>query len=252
MPPSVLDHPLVGERYFFPRADAIAEPFVVTTGGVALACHLDAPHTDAPMLLHFHGNGEVVADWIDGFAPALVAAGLNVCFAEYRGYGASTGTPALATMLDDAVAIADATGVPASRLFVYGRSVGSLYALHVAAQGRVAGLVIESGIADVLERLTLRLTAEEIGASDVELAQAVAVAFDHRAKLEAFGGRVLLLHATHDHLVSVHHANTLATWAGPQGRLVTFDRGDHNSIYFANRNAILNEVVRFVTATESA
>ncbi|MCA9712631.1 MAG: alpha/beta hydrolase, partial [Myxococcales bacterium] len=146
---ALLDHPLLTERYFFPRPAAVHDPWIVETGGVRLQGYRGASR-GGPALLHFHGNGEVALDWAGGFAARLEAEGIDVFLGEYRGYGGSTGRPALASMLDDALALADATGVPPSRLVVYGRSVGSIYALHVAAHRAVAGLVLESGIADVL------------------------------------------------------------------------------------------------------
>lgn len=245
----VLDHPIIGARYFFPRMQPLDEPFVVDVGAAELHCYRHAPHPGAPTLLHFHGNGEVVADWLPEFAPALVAAGLNVCFAEYRGYGGSTGTPALVAMLDDAVAVADALGVEPERLFVYGRSVGSIYALHVAANRPVAGLVLESGIADVLQRLAIRLDPDELGLSAAQLRAAVAEVLDHEAKLAAYAGPVVVLHTLGDHLVPVDHARDLARWAGDRGKLVLYDRGDHNSIHYYNADAILAEVVALTDVT---
>ena len=134
----LLDHPLISERYFFPRPSRVADPWIVQTEHGRLEGYRSAPHGGAA-LLHFHGNGEVVADWAGDFCAGLNAQGLDVFLGEYRGYGGSDGRPALAGMLDDALVTADATGVPAERLVLYGRSVGSLYALHVAAHRPVAG-----------------------------------------------------------------------------------------------------------------
>ncbi|MEM9458089.1 MAG: alpha/beta fold hydrolase [Myxococcota bacterium] len=241
----LLDHPIIAQRYFFPRQRPIKDPFVVEVEGAALHCYRRSPHPGAPTLLHFHGNGEVVSDWLRDFAPELCSAGLNVCLAEYRGYGGSTGTPALVSMLDDAVKIADALGVDPSTLYVYGRSVGSIFALHVAAQRPVAGLVIESGIADVLRRLTLRVEPGELGVTRAQLEHAAAQVLDHEAKLRAHAGPVLVMHARADILVPVDNARTLAAWAGERGRLVVFERGDHNSIHYFNGREILAELLAF-------
>lgn len=43
-------------------------------------------------------------------------------FGEYRGYGGSGGSPALVSMLDDALAVVDAAGVPPDRIVLYGCS----------------------------------------------------------------------------------------------------------------------------------
>ena len=238
----LLDHPVVAERYFFPRRAAIADPFTVQVPGAELACYRAAPHAHAATVLPFHGNGEVVSDWVDDVAPALVDAGLNLVLAEYRGYGGSSGAPALATMLDDALAVARATGVDPSRLLVYGRSVGSIYALHVAAQLQTGALVLESGISDVLARLLIRLEPAELGTTAGELRRAATEACDHQAKLAEYRGRVLVLHTRGDDLVPPDNARELAAWAGPEAQLHLYDRGDHNSIWAYNGADILARV----------
>lgn len=239
----LLDHDIVSQRYFFPRREPLADPFVVAVDGAELHCYRRAPHDGAPTVLHFHGNGEVVADWASDFAPALIDAGVNVVLAEYRGYGGSTGRPQLVRMLDDAVAVADATGVAPERLVVYGRSVGSIYALHVAAERRVGALVIESGISDVLERLVLRLDPRELGTTAPELRAAVAEVCDHRAKIAAHAGPALILHARGDDLVPPVNAEELAAWAGERAALHLFGEGDHNTIHYYNGGEILALVI---------
>ena len=204
--------------------------------GAVLHCWRTPPRADAPVLLHFHGNGEVVRDYLGDWAPACVAAGFDVVLAEYRGYGGSTGRPTLRALLDDALAVADAIG---GRPYVYGRSVGSLPAAHVAAHRDVAGLILESGIADLGQRLK-RYAGDAYDPTALE--RVAAEAFDQQAKLAAHNGPTLVLHTTHDHLVAVDHAHRLARWSG--GRLVLFPTGDHNTIHAFNHRAILDGLRR--------
>ena len=56
---------------------------------------LPSLHPDAKTVIYFHGNGEVVADYLPSFPEWITRAGCNVLLAEYRGYGMSSGTPAL-------------------------------------------------------------------------------------------------------------------------------------------------------------
>lgn len=244
----MLDHPLLSGRYFLPRRVPLPGAcWVELPGGDRLACHRSGPPGEGGVLLHFHGNGEVVADNL-ALVPHLAALGPSVFLAEYRGYGASTGTPRLGAMLDDTEAIFQAVGAPESRVVVYGRSVGSLYALEVAARHPgIAGLVLESGIADVLERLLLRADPAELGATREQLAAAVAGRLDHRAKLGAYRGPLLILHAAHDHLVDVTHAERNHAWSSsPVKRLVVLPRGDHNSILGENWEAYWEALSEFV------
>ena len=242
----LLDHPTISARYFFPRSDAVEPPWWVESDGTRLRCFRSkSKAANAPLLLHFHGNGEVVRDWSEEFGPAANESGIDCALAEYRGYGGSEGTPQLGTMLDDAVAIARATDVDPSRLVVYGRSVGSIFALHVAATLKVAGLVIESGIADVSERLRLRMRPAELGTTPEELTSVIDAHLNHQRKIESITAPVLIFHAEGDDLVPPEHARKLARWAGERATLRVFDRGDHNSIHAFNGKVIADETFAF-------
>jgi len=104
---TILDHPIVSSRYFFPRMDPIPDPYWVdAVDGSKLACYYQAVHPDAKTVVYFHGNGEVVADYLPDFPEWIARAGYNLFLAEYRGYGMSTGNPALAGMLRGAACCA--------------------------------------------------------------------------------------------------------------------------------------------------
>lgn len=242
---ALLDHPRVTERYFFPRREVPGETIRVEVDGASLACAAHRPHGgDAPVLLFFHGNGEVVADYVPEYAHAFASIGFDSFFAEYRGYGGSTGTPGLVRMLDDVAPILDSVGVPDERLVVYGRSVGSIYAIHAAhLRPRIRGLVIESGISNPLARVLLRVTPGELGVTLDELRDEAARYLDHEKKLRGFPGPVLVMHCEHDDLVLPAEARANASWSR-RSELLLFPHGDHNSIHAHNLPAILAALAR--------
>ena len=249
MTTSILDHPVISERYFFPRSDFLDCPTNVAVDGAVLGCYVRAPHQNGPLLVHFHGNGEVVGDYLPDWADAFVERGINVFLAEYRGYGSSTGDPTLVRMLDDVTPIYEAAKTVSSPVFVYGRSVGSIYALELAKRHpQVAGLILESGIADPLERILLRVTPSEIGSTDDKVAAEAARHLDHKGKLSELRSPVLVFHARYDHLVDVSHGARLASWAGEDAEFVCFDRGDHNSILACNGLDIVSKTAEFISA----
>jgi pimeloyl-ACP methyl ester carboxylesterase len=249
---SLLDHPLLASRYFFPRRASIPSPLWVDAGDARLACALHrVVDPDALTIVHFHGNGEVVADWLEDLPGPVAALGCNLLLAEYRGYGQSTGAPALGRMLDDVEAVVRAAGPP-ERVVLFGRSVGSIFALEAAARfPQAAGLVIESGIADVLERLLLRVEPRELDATAEELEAAVAARLDHRRKIAAYRGPTLILHTLFDELVPVTHAERLAEWAGGPVTLELLDRGGHNTILAENAPAYLAALADLVAAARA-
>jgi pimeloyl-ACP methyl ester carboxylesterase len=242
----VLDHPILSARYFFPRRDAPLSIFSVDCQDARLACAYVAPHRDALTLVHFHGNGEVVADSIPELAADLTALGVNILFAEYRGYGASTGKPGMARILDDVPNIVQALAIPPHRLVAFGRSLGSLYAVELVHRfPETPGLIIESGIADPLERVLLRVRPEELGTTADELAAEVRARLDPQPKLNAYRGRVLVLHAKDDSMVDVGHAVRNAGSA-KHATLRLLPEGDHNDIFDENREEYLAALAEFL------
>lgn len=262
MPAMSLDHPRLLETLFFPRDAPLPAgeptgpsahgPLLVDVGDATLACYRHAAvgaAGDPPLtLLHFHGNGEVVADYLPDHARTLAGLGVDVVMAEYRGYGGSTGTPSLVGMLDDVDAIVQATGQPDRNLVVYGRSIGSIYAIELARRHPgIAGLILESGISDVLERVDVRITPRDIGMTRDELLAEVAAHLDHRSKLAGYRGPLLVIHARDDHLVEVSHAESNHAWAGSEKKeLVLFESGGHNALLSVNWTEYIAAIKRFL------
>jgi pimeloyl-ACP methyl ester carboxylesterase len=244
----ILDHPIIAQRYFFPRAAPLDQPVWVKTPGGRLACWRSAPPSDRPVLVHFHGNGEVVQDWMGDWSEWVQAQGYEIFLAEYRGYGASEGAPKLAAMLDDVSGIVAAVGVPTSQMVAFGRSIGSLYATEMVKRfPEVKGLVIESGISDLAERLLLRLNPAELGCTRLELEAAVDEHFNQHKKLSDYTGPSLFLHAEKDHLVGIHHAVANHAAAGEKAELLRLPHGDHNSILGANVGPYLQKLGGFLS-----
>ena len=237
----ILDHDLISQRYFFPRPAPLDDGVPVSTPGGRLMCWQSGPFSDRPVVLQFHGNGEIVHDWKGDWAAWLQMQGYDVFLAEYRGYGGSEGIPRLAAMLDDVSSIVETMGVPASQIVVFGRSIGSLYAAEMVHRyPQTRGLVIESGISDLAERLLLRMHPAELGCSEAELRVALDTHFNQAEKLAGYTGPSLFLHAIHDHLVGIHHAEANFEMAGGTDKaIVRLPRGDHNSILGANAEVFI-------------
>ncbi len=99
----------------------------------------------APAVIAFGGNAEEIsgvladAQWPDDFSIVAI---------NYRGYGASEGTPGEQTLTADAVTIHDAIAgrddIDAQRIVVFGRSLGTAVAVHLAAERPVAGVMLVS------------------------------------------------------------------------------------------------------------
>jgi pimeloyl-ACP methyl ester carboxylesterase len=247
---SILDHPLVASRYFFPRALSFPRPYwVEAADGSRLACYYQAVHPDAKTVVYFHGNGEVVADYLPDFPVWVSRGGYNVLLAEYRGYGMSTGQPALAGMLEDVSRIVQSLAVPSQKVILFGRSLGCLYAVHgVSQHPQIAGLILESGVAEVSERFFMRIHPEELGVPRAALLDELRQTFDYVAKLRGFQGRTFILHTRRDELVPVRHAEMLYAAAPEPKTLQIFEQGGPNDIFVRNQTTYMQLVESFLAA----
>jgi len=99
----------------------------------------------APTVLYFGGNAEEVSWTISDarWPREWTIVGIN-----YRGYGTSEGKPGEPELIADGLAIYDAVvkrdDVDPHRVVVFGRSLGTAIATHVAAERPVAGAILVS------------------------------------------------------------------------------------------------------------
>lgn len=245
---SILDDPAISGCYFHPQQRRFNDPFVVEVNGVSLNCYQKIVDPDGFTLVHFHGNGETVSDYLPDLAEIITGKGLNTLFVEYREYGGSTGDARLAAMLGDGEAVLEAAGFAPEKTIVFGRSIGSLYAIElVNMTPNIAGLIIDSGIADLVPRF---LDEVRLAAAGIDKAEAHAEfkrLFDHEQKLSGYQGPLLVLHTEHDGLLDISNAERLLEWAGgDQKRLVRFPVGNHNSIMASNMIKYFESVDEFL------
>jgi alpha-beta hydrolase superfamily lysophospholipase len=238
---------------FYPRTGQSAPPAdafdvaVPVADQVFVSCRFYVGEKTWPWILFFHGNGEIVSDY-DGIAPVFVKNGLNLVVADYRGYGASTGTPTLTDLFKDAHVIfkaakeaLDVRGYDPS-LWVMGRSLGSLSAIELASrrQDEIRGLIIESGFANVL-RIMIHL-GQPIYAVDFET-----IDKESLEVLRTISLPTLIIHGEEDRLVPLKEAETIYNHIGAKDkRLVVIPGADHNDIMFVGLKEYFKVLREFV------
>lgn len=249
---SILDHPAISGGYFFPSSRSPHGVRMVTVDGATIALHCGQIDPTKLTMLHFHGNGETIADYVDADFHQFNQIGVNMVWVEYRGYGRSTGEPGLVAMLGDGERVVQTLGLPFDRVIAFGRSMGSLYAIELAArQPSLAGLVIESGIADPAERFLTLTAIRSAGAPESFVRGEVQEYFNHQKKMAAFSNHVLIMHAENDRLIPISNAERNFEWsASPNKKLVRMPHGDHNSIMPFNHAEYFEELRTLVQSIE--
>ncbi len=200
----------------------------------------------APVILYFHGNGEIVSDY-DDLGPIYSGLGINFLPVDYRGYGRSTGSPTITGMMNDCHAVyvyvkqwlkeRDYTGP----IIVMGRSLGSASALELAAnyEGEIDGLIIESGFANIIPLLRLvGVDAKRLGIGEKDDVGNI-------EKIRNFQKHLLIIHAEYDHIIPFTDGQALFN-ACPSSkkRFLKIPRANHNTIFAMGMDDYMKAVKR--------
>ena len=169
MPP-ILDRTDVIQVLFHPRKDH-GYPYsipnirlisVAVAPQVVIGGRLYPAESSSPLIIFFHGNGEIAADY-DDIAQFYRQIGVTLLVWDYRGYGLSTGIPTASSLLKDAGILVNKTEeichencLNPKRVYIMGRSLGSAAAIEVVSHIRkdFSGLIIESGFSDTFSLLS--------------------------------------------------------------------------------------------------
>lgn len=117
-----------------------------TPDGETLVAWYTAANPGKPTILFLHGKGGAISGRPKRYAH-YTAHGYGVLFLDYRGFGGSTGTPNEAGLAIDCRTAYDwliGQGVAPQRLIVVGESLGSGFAVKLAAEVPVAAVALES------------------------------------------------------------------------------------------------------------
>jgi abhydrolase domain-containing protein 17 len=218
---------LYAERVLFqpprPSYTGSMVPFtrVPVAGSDSVAVHY-LPQPDAYFTVLFsHGNAEDLG-YLQPILEEIRAAGFAVLAYDYRGYGRSDGgRPTVRGAVEDAEAVyryaTRDLGIPAERIILHGRSLGSGPTLELATRHDVAGVVLESAFVSVLRVVT----------------RAKLFPFDHfsnLARVSKLRRPLLVVHGTRDGVIPAWHGRRLYEAApGPKWSFWV-DEAGHNDL----------------------
>ena len=259
---NLLDQPQILRALFHPRREnlrdllppGVREIAVQVEPGLTVGGRLYPAAPTAPVILYYHGNGEIAADY-DAIASLYTRIGVTLLIMDYRGYGKSDGAPTARNTLADAVVAFDAAGhifadndlVP-TQLYVMGRSLGSAAAIEVAlhAGEQLAGLIVESGFADTFALLA-RLGVRVRGADVDETRDG----FGNPAKIARVATRTLVIHGQDDVLIPASDGQELyRRCAASDKQLLLIPRAGHNDLMMVGMTEYFEAIRAFVHDVE--
>ena len=252
---------MIGALLFFPEKDFYALPrdfglfeqeiFLTTRDGVRLhgwffeaPTNVGATRRVAPTLLFFHGNaGNIsgrlskIKGWFDQ--------GFSVFLVDYRSYGKSGGKIKKgADLLEDAEAalrwLEEERKTPSERIVLYGESLGSYAAIHLAGKKKFAGLVLEAPFTSLLE-----LARKHYGAWIPEM-MLQDFPLKNEDKIREVKAPVFVLHGDQDEICPVEMGGRLYGLAPAPKEYYVVQGGRHNDLPEVAGNAYVTNPIQFI------
>ncbi len=201
-----------------------------TADGLTLTSWFRAADPGRPTIVFFQGNAGHIGN--RGFkARGFLDAGYGLLLTGYRGYGGNPGSPTEEGLYADgraALAFLADRGVAPGELILYGESLGTGIAVHLAAEMAAdepaGGLVLETPFSSIAD----------VAASNYPFIPArwlVKDRFDSAAKIARVDAPVFIFHSRDDRVIPVRFGERLFEAAvEPKSSLWT-DGGGHNALY---------------------
>ncbi|HEY6251303.1 MAG TPA: alpha/beta hydrolase, partial [Candidatus Angelobacter sp.] len=191
-------------------------------------------------LLVSHGNAEDLGN--DGFwLEDLRRAGFNVLAYDYEGYGTSEGKPGEKAAYDDEDAayeyLTSTLHTEPDHLIIFGKSVGSGPAVHLAARRQIAALILQSPFLSAFRVLT-RVPLLPFDK------------FPNYRDIRAVHCPVLIVHGDSDTVIPPWHGRKLFERANEPRKFVSVPGADHNDLEMVagkTYTATLQEFATFVS-----
>lgn len=210
----------------------------------------DSTAGDPLWVLVCHGNaGNISIPLRQEWTQVMLDLGVGVVAFDYRGYGASDDGPMdEESLYRDARAVYDwmieARRIPASRIVIYGHSLGSGVATHLAARVEAAGLILEGAFTSV----------PDVGASRFPWLPVRLVAGERYANLSRIDSVAmpkLHLHATDDRVIAPAFGERLFAAAPAPKEFVSLT-GGHDRAFRADSATYWGAIGTWLRAIRAA
>jgi len=211
-----------------------------TNGKQISAVYLPNPSARFTLLIS-HGNAEDLGDG-HSWHEDLRRAGFSVFAYDYQGYGTSQGKPSEHNAYDDEEAAYDyltrQLQIPPNRIIIYGRSVGTGPAVHLAARKPAAGLIVQSPFVSAFRVLT-RVPLLPFDK------------FPNSRDIRRVHCPVLVIHGTADQVIAFWHGQKIYVLANEPKQSYWVQGADHNDLEFVAGAQYIAALQKFAASLPS-
>jgi fermentation-respiration switch protein FrsA (DUF1100 family) len=219
--------PIPETRRTSPKAAGfpLAEEHVLQTsdGERIIAWHVP-PRAGKPVVIFFHGNGDILA-WRAPWFAELTGDGTGLIAVSFRGYAGSSGSPTEAGLINDAeaaYAFAVERYAP-DRIVLWGYSLGAGPAVALAARRRIARLILEAPYTSIVD----------VAAAAFPFAPVrwfIRDQFHADQWIVNVTSPVLIMHGGRDRTIPIRFGEKLYELARDPKQMVRFPQGGHDDL----------------------
>jgi len=207
------------------------------TGKKISALYLPNPKARFTLLVS-HGNAEDLGDdrfWLED----MRRAGFSVLAYDYEGYGTSEGKPGEQASSDDAEAAYEyltvTLGTAPDSVIIFGKSVGSGPAVHVAARRPAAGLILQSPFVSAL-RVFTRIPLLPFDK------------FSNYKEIRNIHCPLLVIHGDSDTVIAPWHGRKLYDLANQPKKYLSVRGADHNDLEMVAGKSYIEALQQFAAS----
>ena len=204
---------------------------ITTEDGVPLDGWWAPPQPGHGAIVVLTGSGVVMADYA-GLFGELAAHGFGVVSIDYRGNGASPGTPSEWGWRADARAAFDfaRAAAPEAKIAVFGQSMGTGLAVGLAADRPVAGVLLDSAYASLV-RLFAVNGVPVFGHLPMPLRLLMRDPLDSEALISKLHVPVMILHGTADAVIPIAEARRVYAAANQPKTMIEVEGAQHAGVW---------------------
>jgi len=209
--------------YHFDLNQPYEEHFIPAPDNTTLhALWFKPPQPTKGLVIYFHGNADNLQRW-GHYAIDITQLGYEVLMMDYRGYGKSRGTPDEEKLYEDSAFIYNwaKENSPHDKIIIYGRSLGSAVATHLAADVQPDLLILETPFDELM------------GASILRYLFAIVPLHSTFATKEFIADvtcKIVIFHGTNDWVVSLKSAERLRPLLKANDEFVVIPGGEHRNL----------------------
>ena len=211
--------------HIFQFAIPYEEYFITTPDQTRLnALYFKTEQERKGLIFYLHGNADNLSRW-GNYAVDFTSIGYDVFMLDYRGYGKSEGHPGEELLYQDATFTLNwvFTNLPHDRLIIYGRSLGSAVASHLAEQIEPDLLILETPFAEFKDVIYwLIRPAFYLFPIDIH--------FSNARSLPKVTCPKVIFHGTRDWIVPLTSAEALAAYLGPKDNFIIIEGAGHKNL----------------------